>query len=93
MCGVRATHRGRRRLRQTGIAHLALPDQIAHRADGVFDGNIGIDARGVIEIDVIDAQPAQAVGDGSFTNAGRPSKPRKAPLGSRSAPNFTDRMA
>ena len=50
----------RRRLREAQPAHLAGRDELGHGADGLFDGDLGIDAVLVVEVDVIDAEALQA---------------------------------
>ena len=51
----------RRRLGQAEVAHLASPHQLRHRADGVLDRRVGIDAVLVVEIDHVDPESPQAV--------------------------------
>src|SRR5437764_6831961 len=48
------------RLAKPEMAHLALLDETAHRADRVLDRHVGIDAVLVIEVDRIDAEALQA---------------------------------
>src|SRR5215475_2410617 len=48
------------RLRETKIADLPLLHELRHRAHGVFNRRVGIDAMLVIKIDVIDAQSLEA---------------------------------
>src|SRR5208337_3181986 len=48
-----------RRLAQAEVTHLPLPDQLRHGADGLFDGDVWIDAVLVVEVDGIDAQPPE----------------------------------
>src|SRR5918992_244563 len=48
-----------RSLRQPEIAHLALPHEVAHRADGVLDRHRAIHSMLIVQIDVVDAQPRQ----------------------------------
>src|SRR5262245_1085985 len=40
--------------------HLALLDESRHGTDGVFDRHIGIDAMGVVEVDMVDAHALEA---------------------------------
>ena len=47
-------------LAQAEMADLALLDQARHRAHGVLDRHVGIDAMDVVEIDHVDAEPLQA---------------------------------
>ena len=42
------------------MADLALRDELAHRADRLLDRNVAVDAVLVVEVDVIDTEPAQA---------------------------------
>src|SRR5579872_3415971 len=56
----RLTHRLRAGLRESEMAHLPLFYQLSHRANGFFDWRVGIDAVLVVEIDVVDAEAAQA---------------------------------
>ena len=48
-----------RRLGDAPVENLTLPDQCLHYAGNLLDGNLGIDAVLIVEIDVIRAQPAQ----------------------------------
>src|SRR2546427_1886145 len=50
---------------RTGFGHaevtdFAFPNKFLHGANSVFDWRVGIDSMLVIEVDVIDAEPAQA---------------------------------
>ncbi|HEU0051548.1 MAG TPA: hypothetical protein VFQ39_00180, partial [Longimicrobium sp.] len=45
------------------MAHVAGLDQLLHRADGLLDGNLGIDTRGLVQVHVVGAQPPQRVGE------------------------------
>src|SRR5438034_6868175 len=45
---------------QTEIAHVAATNQLGHRAYGFFDRRLRIDPMLIIEIDAINAEPAQA---------------------------------
>src|SRR5881227_4162478 len=45
---------------QTKITHLAGANQLRHRAYGFFDRRLRIDPMLIIEIDAINAEPAQA---------------------------------
>src|SRR5437763_1136475 len=47
-------------LAEPEMAHLALLDEAAHRADRVLDRHAGVDAVLVIEVDRVDAEPLQA---------------------------------
>src|SRR5208282_1617735 len=53
----------RGRFGKTQGAHLALFDQPRHRAYGLFDRRVGIDAMLVVKIDCIDAEAFQAALD------------------------------
>ena len=53
---MRASNEARTRLGETEVLHLALGDQILHRAGHVLDGHLGIDAMLIEKIDGIDAQ-------------------------------------
>ncbi|MNR10705.1 hypothetical protein D3C85_1269690 [compost metagenome] len=63
--------RGRRRFRQAEEAHLALLHQFGHRPDRLLDRRIGVDAVLIIEVDVIDAEAAQAALDRAAHIGGR----------------------
>src|SRR5262249_49331923 len=47
----------RRRLAQAEVTHLPLPHQLRHGADGLFNGDFGIDTVLVVEVDVIAPHP------------------------------------
>src|SRR5439155_24332929 len=53
-----------RSLREAEVAHLALLHELGHRAHGVLDRRIRIDAMLVIEVDMVDAQSAERAFDG-----------------------------
>ena len=59
MDGVRAANRRRRRLGQSEVAHLAGLHELGHRADGLLDRRLRVDAVLVVEVDVVDAQALQ----------------------------------
>src|SRR5688572_14161104 len=46
-------------LGQAEIPHLALANQLRHRADRLLDRDRGVDAMLIIEVNVIDAEPLQ----------------------------------
>ncbi len=56
MHGVRPTNRLRRCLGEAEVAHLPLLDQFGHRADGLLDRRVGVDAVLVVEVDVVGAE-------------------------------------
>ena len=58
--GDGAADRGGRRLRQPEVADLALLHQLGHRADRVLDRHPPVDPVLVVQVDHVDAQPAQA---------------------------------
>src|SRR5256885_232829 len=60
---VRATNRIDADFRQRRVPNVARFDQIGNRADGVFDGNIRIEARRTVDIDVIDTETLQCIGE------------------------------
>ena len=49
-----------RGLGQPEVADLALRDELGHRADGLLDRRVGVDAVLVVEVDVVDAEAAAA---------------------------------
>src|SRR5437667_3662142 len=57
MNGVRAADRLRARFRKPQEAHFAFLNEVRHRADGLFDWRVWIDAMLVIEIDHIHTKP------------------------------------
>jgi hypothetical protein len=79
----------RGRLGQTEVADLARLHELRHRADGLLDGDIGIDAVLVIEVDVIGAQAGERSFDGAARVRGTPIE-RTGPRvsGSIANPNF-----
>src|SRR5439155_25458530 len=56
---VGLSDRLRSRLAEAEEAHLAGLDELAHRANGFLDRGLRIDAVLVIEVDVVDAEPAE----------------------------------
>ena len=65
MDGVRAADRLRRRLGKPDVVDLSGVDQLRHRADGLLDRHVRIDAVLVVEVDVVDAEPPQRAVDRS----------------------------
>ena len=57
--GMRPADGRGRRLAQAEVTHLPLPHQLRHRADGLFNGDLGIDTVLVIDVDVINPQPSE----------------------------------
>jgi hypothetical protein len=60
MDGVRAAQSLWARLGHAEVSNFALVDEFLHLRERVFDWRVGIDAMLVVEIDVINAEPAQA---------------------------------
>ena len=58
--GRGAADRVDRRLRQPEVAHLALGDELGHRPDRLLDRHVRVGAVLVVEVDVVDAEPAAA---------------------------------
>jgi len=56
---VGTADRRRRRLAEAEVAHLARRDQLRHRADGLLDRHVRIDAVLVEEVDVVRAEALQ----------------------------------
>jgi hypothetical protein len=54
--GVRATQGLRCRFAQADVTDLALLDELGQRADRLLDGDVGIDAMLVVEVDVVGAE-------------------------------------
>ena len=78
-----------RRFAQAEVAHLSLLHQLRHRADGLFDGDVRIDAVLVEEVDVVDPQPSERAFAGLAHVAGRPSMlPPPLPSVPPTKPNF-----
>ena len=59
MNGSGATDRVDRRLGQPEETHFALGDQLGHRSDGFLDRHGEVGAVLVVEVDVVDTEPAQ----------------------------------
>ena len=41
---------------ETDVADVACLDHVGDGADGVFDGDVGIEARGTVDVDVVHAE-------------------------------------
>ena len=54
-------NRSRSGLGKTEVTHLAGPNHFAHGTDGVLDGHIGVNPVLVIKVDLVDAEPLQAL--------------------------------
>ncbi len=48
-----------RRLAEPEVAHLALRDELRHRADGLLDRRVQVDAVQVVQVDMVDAEALQ----------------------------------
>jgi hypothetical protein len=48
-------------LGQADVPHVPRLHELADRADGLLDRHLGVQARRAIDVDVLDAQPVQAV--------------------------------
>jgi hypothetical protein len=59
MDGVRAADRVRRGLGEPDVAHLARSDELSHRAHGLLDRRLEVDAVLIVEVDVVDAEPLE----------------------------------
>ena len=71
--GVRAADRLGAGLGEADVADLALLHQFGHRADGLLDRRVGVDAVLVVEVDVVDAQALQRALAAAWTYSGLPS--------------------
>ena len=87
--GMRPADGRGRRLAQPEVTHLPLPHQLRHRADGLFNGDLWIDAVLVIEVDVINPQPSERAVAG-LADVLRPAVDAPPPLPSvpPTKPNF-----
>ena len=59
MDGVGATDRRRRGLAEPEVAHLPFLHELGHRADGLLDGDLGVDAVLVVQVDMVDAEACE----------------------------------
>jgi hypothetical protein len=62
--GMGATDRLHSRFGKAEVLHLALLDQLLHRARHIFDGHVGIDAMLIEQVDDIDLEPLERALDG-----------------------------
>jgi len=62
--------------------------QVSDRADGVLDRNVRVEPGQPVDVGVIGAEPSQGVGQGRLHRGQRPPTPKKAPSGSRWAPEI-----
>ena len=89
MDGVRAANRVRGRLGEPEVAHLPLLDELGHRADGLLDRRLEVDAVLVVEVDRLDAEPLAAT---PRRRSGRtralPLMPRYSPCGAAHVPEL-----
>ena len=67
---ARPANRGRGRFGNSDVAHVARLDETRQRSIGVLNRGTRIDARRLIEVDVIRSQAAQAVGEEIFYGFG-----------------------
>ncbi len=55
----------RREVRAADLEHLALVDELVQGAEGLFDGDVGVGAVHLVEVDPVGAETAEAVVDGA----------------------------
>ena len=67
---MRPANRGRGRFGNTNVADVARLDEARQRSIGFLNGRARIDARRLVEVDVIGPQAAQAVGEEIFYGFG-----------------------
>jgi hypothetical protein len=81
----RAADRVRADLRQADVAHVAGLHELGDRADRLLDRHVGVQARGAVDVDVVDAEAGQRVGQRGLDRrwAGVVAQPRhvRPPLG------------
>ena len=51
---------------EANVADVACLDHVGDGADGVFDGDVGIEARGAVDVDMVDAEALEGIGEGRF---------------------------
>ena len=51
---------------EADVADVSGFDEVGDGSDGVFDGDFGVEARGAVDVDVIDPEALEAVGERSF---------------------------
>src|SRR5579871_1126061 len=56
----------RSNLRQADVADVAGLDHVCNGTDGVFDGDIRVEASGAVDVDVFNAEALEGIGEGSF---------------------------
>ena len=57
-------------LRQPDVAHVAGLHHVGDRADGLLDRHVGIEPRRAVDVDVVDAEPLQRIGQGVLHRGG-----------------------
>jgi len=68
-------------LGEPDVADVSGLDEVGEGAHGLLDGDGRVEAPWPIDVDVIDPETGQAVGDGVLDGRGRPSKPSQDPSG------------
>ena len=63
MHGGGPADRVHRSFRESEVAHLARRDEFGHRPDGLLDGHVEVGSMLVVEVDVVDTEPAQRAVD------------------------------
>ena len=75
-------------------ADVAGLHQVGDGADRVLDGHGGVEARRAVDVDVVDAEARQGVGEEVLDRRGAARRSRaSAPSGPRRAPNLTESRA
>jgi hypothetical protein len=78
-------------LGEADVAHVAGVDHLAERADGLLDGHRWVESRRAVDVEVIGAEPAQAVARKFQAALGRLSKPTHRPSPACRRPECTKR--
>ncbi len=66
---------------EADVAHVPGLDHVGDRADGFFNGDVGIEPGGAVDVDVVDAETLEGIGEGSLNGGGAGVVPEPGAVG------------
>src|SRR5690606_22321084 len=79
----RSPNRRRPHLTEPDVSDVPLLDELRDGSHRFLNGDVGIEARRAVDVDVVDAEPAQRVGQRVLDVVGVDIEPRRHPFGSQ----------
>jgi hypothetical protein len=68
-------------LAQADVTHVAGLDHVGDGSDSVFNGDVGVEAGGAVDVDVVDAEALEGVREGGFDGGGARVEAEKGAIG------------